>query len=63
MQIKLQPLNELKEKGFLSINETSTLLGISRRTLYRMISRNELKTFKAGTRTIIKRTEIDNLFQ
>lgn len=62
-EIKEQRLNELKEKDFLSINETSVLLGISIRTIYRMISRKELKTGKAGARTIIKRTEIDKLFK
>jgi excisionase family DNA binding protein len=50
------------EKEFLSIDEITKLLGISRRTVHRMISRGELKAGKAGTRTIIKRAEIDKLF-
>ena len=60
--IKAKPIEEIKTKDFLSIAETSQLLGISRRTIYRMIDRNELKKGKAGTRTIIKRSEIDKLF-
>lgn len=59
---KAKPMNELKEKEFLSVNETSVLLGISRRTIYRMIQRKEFKIGKAGMRTIIKRSEIDRLF-
>jgi excisionase family DNA binding protein len=50
------------EKEFLSIKETCQLLGISRRTVYRMFDRGELKAGKAGTRRIIRRTEIDKLF-
>jgi excisionase family DNA binding protein len=50
------------EKEFLSIQETCKLLGISRRTVYRMFDRGEIKKGKAGTRTLIKRSEIDKLF-
>jgi len=61
-RIKEKPIEEIKTKEFLSIAEASKLLGISPRTLYRMIARNELKIGKAGNRTIIKRSEIDKLF-
>jgi excisionase family DNA binding protein len=53
----------LKAKEFLSIAEASILLGISRRTVFRMIERGELKIGKAGRRTIIKKTEIETLFK
>lgn len=49
---KTQPIEELKAKVFLSIAETCKLVGISRRTVYRMIERGELITGKAGKRTI-----------
>jgi excisionase family DNA binding protein len=61
--IKAQPIEELKAKEFLSIDETCKLLGISRRTLYRMFDREELKFGKAGARTLIKRSELDKLFE
>jgi len=61
-QIRNKPIEELKAKPFLSIAETCTLLGISRRTVYRMMDRGELNTGKAGKRTIIQRSAIDNLF-
>ena len=62
-RIKVQPIETLKAKPFLSISETATLLGISRRTLYRMIERGELKTGKAGRRTIIRRSDLEKLFE
>ena len=52
----------LKEREFLSVTEVCILTGISRRTIYRMIKRNELMTAKFGSRTIILRTSINNLF-
>jgi len=60
-RIKTQPIEELKLKAFLSIAETSTLIGISRRTVYRLIERGELITGKAGKRTIIRRSDLEQL--
>lgn len=57
-----QPIEELKIRPFLSISDTCKLLGISRRTVYRMIERKELPIAKAGTRTILRRSDIDSLF-
>jgi excisionase family DNA binding protein len=62
-RIILQPINELKAKEFLSIAETCKLMGISRRTVYRMIGRGELITGKAGNRTILRRSDLDKLFE
>jgi len=59
--IKSQPIEQLKAKAFLSIAETCTLIGISRRTVYRMIERGELITGKAGKRTIIRRSDLEKL--
>lgn len=61
--IKSQSIEELKAKAFLSIAETCKLLGISRRTVYRMIERGELITGKAGKRTILRRSDLDKLFE
>lgn len=62
-RIKERPFDELKAREFLSITDTCKLLGISRRTVYRMLGRGELRAGKAGKRTIIMRSEIDSLFQ
>jgi len=61
-RIKTQPIEELKAKAYLSISETSKLVGISKRTIYRMIERGELVFGKAGSRTIIRRSDLDKLF-
>ena len=58
---KSQPIEELKAKAFLSIAETCKLIGISRRTVYRMIERGELIVGKAGKRTIIRRSDLERL--
>lgn len=54
--------SKVGEKEFLSIEETSTLLGASRMTIYRQIKKGTIKAVKLGRRTIIKRSEIDKLF-
>jgi excisionase family DNA binding protein len=58
-QIKNRPIEELKAKPYLSIAETCKLVGISRRTVCRMIQRGELSTGKAGRRIIIRRTDLE----
>lgn len=60
-RIKNQPIEELKAKAFLSIADTCKLIGISRRTVYRIIERGELITGKAGKRTIIRRSDLEQL--
>ena len=58
-----KPIEELKTKPYLSIAETSKLIGISRRTIYRLLQKGELKASKAGKRTIISRINIDSLLE
>lgn len=43
------------------IREAGQALGVSRPTLYRLIARGELATFKMGSRTLILRTELEAL--
>ena len=62
LPIKTGNFLNLRDKEFLSVQETAILLGASRWTIQRMIQRNELKAGKLGRRTIIPRSEIDNLF-
>ncbi len=60
-----QPSNSdfgIQQKDFLSVEETATLLGASRSTIQRLISKGSIKIAKLGRRTIVKRTEIDKLF-
>lgn len=52
----------LRDKDFLSVIEASILLGVSRWTIQRLIKQEKIFASKIGRRTIIKRTEIDKLF-
>jgi excisionase family DNA binding protein len=62
-EIAKNPEIELvKTKDFLSVSEVSLLFGISRRTIYRIISRGELDVTKFGTRKVIRGCEIDTFF-
>jgi excisionase family DNA binding protein len=63
LKTKLRPLEELVIKPFLSIGEACVLLGISRRTIYRMLERGEIIAGKAGNRTIFRRSDFDKLFE
>jgi excisionase family DNA binding protein len=60
-RIRTQPIEQLKAKAFLSIADTCRLIGISRRTVYRMIERGELVKGKAGKRTIIRRSDLEQV--
>ena len=55
-------LEVIKQKEFLTIKDTHKLLGISERTFYRLMKNGTIPFKKLGSRTIIKRTEIDKLF-
>ncbi|GAA4445683.1 helix-turn-helix domain-containing protein [Pontibacter saemangeumensis] len=61
--IKEKPMEDLKAKAFLSVADTCQLLGISRWTLWRLIKRGELPAAKFGRSILIKRADIDSLFQ
>ncbi|MFC5683571.1 helix-turn-helix domain-containing protein [Flavobacterium sp. MAHUQ-51] len=62
-EIKKNPLLEvIKSKDFLSVNQASELLGISKRTIYRIIARGELDIAKFGSRTVIRRSDLDTFF-
>jgi excisionase family DNA binding protein len=52
----------LGAKLFLSKDETAELLGVSSKTIYRMIKRGELNAKKLGRRVVISRKDIDNMF-
>ncbi|MFD2999294.1 helix-turn-helix domain-containing protein [Pontibacter toksunensis] len=61
--IKEKPMEDLKAKAFLSVADTCQLLGISRWTLWRLIKRGKLPAAKFGRSILIKRADIDRLFQ
>lgn len=51
----------IKDKEFLSIKESSLLLGVSRWTIYRLIEKELLNSKKIGRRVIIKKVDIEKL--
>jgi len=58
-----KPLDDLKSKDFLTITETCKLLSLSRWTIWRAIRNDELKGAKIGRRTLIRRQDLENLFE
>jgi len=60
--VQSQQSSTIHSKQFLSVQEAANLIGTSRWTIQRMIQKEQLKAAKFGRRTIIARTEIDNLF-
>ncbi len=61
--IDIDELKALAEKEFLTMSEVSTLLSVHRTTIWRMIKEGKLNAAKIGSRVIIKRTDIDKLFE
>jgi excisionase family DNA binding protein len=56
-------LERLSKYPFLNVNQVCLMLGISRRTLYRMMNKNQISFTKLGGRTIFMRESIYDLFQ
>ena len=62
--VRTQPLHELKAKEFLTVRDISILLNCSIRTAYRLINTGHIKSVNISERkTLIKRSEIDKLFE
>lgn len=61
--VKKQLVEPIMDKEFLSILEASKLLGISRTTLWRLVSDEKLKVTKIGRRSIFRKIDIDSLFK
>jgi len=60
--IKIRPLEELKAKEFLTVSEVCKLLSVSRWTIWRAIKRSDLNVAKIGRRIIIRRSDLDKLW-
>jgi len=61
--ILTKPLDMLKAKEFLTISEACILLSVSRWTIWRAIKRDEINAGKIGRRTLIRRSDVDKLFE
>ena len=58
-----QPMTNLRAEEYLTVDESARLVRISRRTLYRLIERGELAVTKLSSRTVVRRADIDKLFE
>ena len=62
VQILSAPVIELQTKDFLTVAEACQLLNVSRWTLARAIKDERLKAARLGKRIVIKRSDVDRLF-
>lgn len=53
----------LEAKPFLKTAELSKILNVSRSTIYNLINNGTIPIIKVGNRTLIKRQDIDHIFQ
>ncbi len=61
-EIIRKPIEQIKAKEFLTVNETAILLGCSKRTAYRLIEKGTIKAVNLSERmTRVKREELDKL--
>ena len=59
-----KPIEEVGKKEFLSLQETSVLFGITKRSVYNLIYNGVLKAFKLSSRmTLIRRADIEHIFE
>ena len=60
---KIQPIEALKLKEFLTVREVATLLSCSTRMVYHYIEQKNIKAVRLSQRiTRIKRSDLDSLF-
>lgn len=55
-------MEKIKAREFLNITQASRLIGISRRTIYRLIDRGELIIGKYGTRSVLRKCDLESFF-
>lgn len=62
-RIIAKPIEDIRAKENLNIADASKLLGVSRWTIWRAIGSGNLNAVKLGRRTLIRRSDIDRLFE
>ena len=61
-QTMQQPIIQIQAKEFLTVAQVSKVLNISRTTVWRLIKSERLKAAKLGSRIIIRKSDINQLF-
>ncbi len=63
-RIRRKPIEELKDREFLTVIQVSKLLGCSKQNIYKLINSGKLKATNIMIKkTLIRRSEIDRLFE
>ncbi|WP_417353460.1 helix-turn-helix domain-containing protein [Flavobacterium alkalisoli] len=55
-------LEKITQREFLSITQAGRIFGISRRTIYRLIDRGHLNVAKFGSRTVLRKCDMEAFF-
>lgn len=62
-KIKIQSIEELNLKPFLSVREVAELIGCSRQTVYNLINSKKLKATNISIKkTLIRRSDLEKIF-
>lgn len=61
-KIEEKPIERIRNKPFLTITEAAIYLGVTRPTVYGYIKRGELKVIRLGFKYLLKKEDIDELF-
>lgn len=61
-KIEEKPIERIKDKPFLTITEAAIYLRVTRPTVYAYIKRGELKVIRLGFKYLLKKEDIDALF-
>jgi len=56
-------METVKAMEFLNVGQAASLLGISRRTIYRLINKGCLNIGKFGSRTVLKKSDLESFFE
>lgn len=62
-QKKNDLISEIQKKDYLDVKEAAQLLGASRWTIARLIKSGKIRSVKLGSKVVIARSSLDQLFQ
>lgn len=57
-----KPIDKIKDKPFITITEEALYLGVTRPTLYSYLKKGELKASRLGSKYLLRKEDIDELF-
>lgn len=57
-----KPIEKIKDKPFISITEAALYMGVSRPTIYLYLRNGEISAKRMGSKYLIAREDIENLF-